>query len=154
MRRAARSRAPWAHRAERERGAAAVEFALVFCFVLVPLMMGMLEFGWYLYTSQVSASAARDTARRLAVGDCAATTDAAQTFARNQSGIETLELAYGAPTDVMPSSSSMPAVGSTVRVWVTVDVALFEYLPLPSDGVVTHRIDARVEDDTLGSTCP
>ena len=44
----------------REDGAVAVEFALVFAFVLVPLLMGMIQYGWYLYSSQASASAGRE----------------------------------------------------------------------------------------------
>ena len=55
--------------APRERGAVAVEFALDPP-PLLTLVLGSMQYGWYFYTAQSTSSAARETARRLSVGDC------------------------------------------------------------------------------------
>ncbi len=132
-----------------ESGASAIEFALVFSFVLVPLMMGLIEYGWYFYTSQVTASAARDTARRLSVGDCTAS-GKAQAFARAQANFKDLTLTFGTTTT---QNNTLPAVGSTVRVEATQNATLFTVFPLPNNGVATKSIDALVEDDTEDTPC-
>lgn len=67
-----RPRAPWrralAHRLGSERGAAAVEFALVVP-VLLLLLVGIVEFG-RLYNTQIELSgAAREGARVMAIGN-------------------------------------------------------------------------------------
>ena len=141
------------HRRADERGAAAVEFALIFSLILVPLLLGMLQYGWYFYTSQVTGSAARETARRLTVGDCqgGTTPTKATQFARQQSGLATLTLSYGATAT--PTSNTLPAVGQVVRVSATADGAIIAFLPLPDGGQVTRTVDARVEDVTEDSTC-
>ena len=136
-------------RSRREGGAAAVEFALIFGFLLVPLTMGLLEYGWYFYTSQVTGSAARDTARRLTVGDCQAS-GAAQAYARQTSGIKTLTLTFGTTST---QNNTLPPVGDTLRVQASSDGGLFTFLPLPNDGQITRQVDSRVEDDTEDSPC-
>ena len=66
----ARTRAIWGTSARRlERGASAVEFALI-SLPLMTLMLGMLQYGWYFFSAQSASSAARESARRLVVGDC------------------------------------------------------------------------------------
>jgi len=132
-----------------ESGAAAVEFALIFGFLLVPLVMGLLEYGWYFYTSQVTGAAARDTARRLTVGDCQAS-GAAQTYARQTSGITTLTLTFGSTST---QDNTLPTVGETLRVQASTNGALFTFLPLPNDGQITREVDSRVEDDTEDTPC-
>jgi Flp pilus assembly protein TadG len=52
---------------DRERGAAAVEFAIV-SLLLFMLLFGMLGFGFYLYSRQSAVAAAREGARLAAVG--------------------------------------------------------------------------------------
>ena len=142
-----------------ETGATAVEFALVFGFVLVPLVMGLLQFGWYFYTSQVAGSAARETARRIAVGDCLAAGEARQ-FGANQANLElqptgSFELTFGTPGADGTVTATMPAPGQTMRVRVDLaqDAQLFEFFPLPDDGAVVRTVDTRVEDDTQDSPC-
>ena len=142
-------------RRDEERGAVAVEFALVFGFILVPLLFGMLQYGWYLYTAQVTSSAVRETARRLSVGDCQGSVSGqlkAQTFARNQSGFRNMTVTYGSTAS--PTSNTLPAEGQVLRVTATANGAIVGYLPLPDNGIVTRRVEIRVEDSTEDTTCP
>jgi Flp pilus assembly protein TadG len=63
-------------RSGRERGAAAVEFALVLP-VLLLLVLGAIDWGWYFYLREVVTNAAREGARVGSVhqdGQAAATT--------------------------------------------------------------------------------
>ena len=72
MRRKARGvRAP----SGRERGAAAVEFALVLPLLLV-LLLGIIDFGLYFYNDLQLTHVARDAARYLSVGETGAATTA------------------------------------------------------------------------------
>ena len=142
-----------------EAGATAVEFALVFSVVLVPLIMGLLQFGWYFYTAQVAGSAARETARRLAVGDCR-TAGEARSYAATQANLSSaaagsLALTFGTPAAAGAVTSAVPAPGQTMRVRLELDddVQLFEFLPLPYDGTIVRIVDTRVEDDTADSPC-
>ena len=56
-----------------ERGAAAVEFALIVPILLL-LVLGMIQYGLYFWSAQGGSSAAREAARRAAVGDYTACT--------------------------------------------------------------------------------
>ena len=140
----------WSRRRRTDDGAAAVEFALIFAFVLVPLLMGMLQYGWFFYTSQVTSSATRETARRLSVGDCQAV-NAAQAYARKQAGFSTLTLSFGSTS--APTSNTLPTAGNVVRVTANMDGKVIGFLPLPDDGQITRAVEARVEDTTEDSPC-
>jgi len=52
-----------------QRGAAAVEFAILLPFLVV-LVFGIIEFGLLLYNQQVITNASREGARAAIVGDC------------------------------------------------------------------------------------
>lgn len=52
---------------ERERGASAVEFAIL-SVVFLTLVFGMIQYSLYFWSTQSAANAARDAARRGAVG--------------------------------------------------------------------------------------
>lgn len=136
-------------RCERERGAVAVEFALVFCFLLIPLTLGVIDYGWYFYSTQSTSSAARETARRLSVGDCTGANEA-RNFARSQSGFPGLVLDYGSTTAL---DNTLPSVGSTLRVKVTFDAKLVGLIPLPNGGAISKTHEARVEDSTPEGSC-
>jgi Flp pilus assembly protein TadG len=58
-------------RAPRERGATAVEFALVLLPLLL-LLLGMLDYGWYFYVDLTATNAVREAAREatLYAGGC------------------------------------------------------------------------------------
>ena len=52
-----------------DRGASAVEFALVVPFFVL-LVFGIIQYGWYFYVAETASGAASNVTRRLAVGDC------------------------------------------------------------------------------------
>ncbi len=141
-----------------QRGASAVEFALI-SLPLMTLMLGMLQYGWYFFSAQSASSAARESARRLVVGDCQ-TGSTAETYARNQANLTSLTLTFGSPggtTTTLASGTNgvLPAVGATLRVIVNVDGSVLNFLPIPNGGQVQKVVDARVEDRTAGgSPCP
>jgi Flp pilus assembly protein TadG len=135
----------------RESGAAAVEFALV-SMVLITMLFGILQYGWYFFSTQAATNAARDTARRLSVGDCTGTNEA-RDYARNQADRSQLDLTWG-PVGT-PSSNSYGSmdIGDQLQVTVTVDAQILGLLPMPADGVVTRSVNTRLEDTTVGGTC-
>ena len=55
--------------ARRRRGATTVEFALTTVFGLVPLLMGLMEWGWYFFQQSQVLSAVRESARVGAAAD-------------------------------------------------------------------------------------
>jgi Flp pilus assembly protein TadG len=59
-----------------ERGVAAVEFALVFALIFLPLVLGAIDFGWYFFVSETVTNAAREGARAGSVIDPAQTSTA------------------------------------------------------------------------------
>lgn len=141
-----------------QRGASAVEFALI-SLPLMTIMLGMLQYGWYFFSAQSASSAARESARRLVVGDCQAA-GAAQSFAQNQANLSSLTLSFGSPggsatTLASGTEGTLPVVGNTLRVIVNVDGSVLNFLPIPNNGQVQKVVDARVEDQTPGtSPCP
>ena len=131
-------------------GAAAVEFALVACFVLVPLLMGLLQYGWYFYVSSTTSHAASSVARRLEVGDCWTGT-AANTYVSNQ---------MPAPQTTSPTVTKTPStlsgavVGTTqIQVTVTAQAKIIGFLPMPDGGAVTRTVTAQLEDTSEDTPC-
>jgi Flp pilus assembly protein TadG len=125
-----------------ERGAAAVEFALVMP-ILILLVFGIIQYGWYFYVAENASGAASNVTRRLAVGDCWSGTQA-RDYAQAQ-----------APqvTSATASPSTPPAdVGDTFTVTVQANANVIDFLPVPDGGVVTRTVTARLEDKDAG-TC-
>lgn len=147
--RAPRVSSAMATRRRTESGAAAVEFALVLP-ILLTLVFGILSYGWYFFTAQSVSSAARETARRLIVGDCQVGTEA-QDFARSQAGQDTLTLTFGSVAD--PTTNTLPPPGEVLQVVVNADGRIFDLLPLPGDGQVQRIVKAMVEDTSPGAAC-
>jgi Flp pilus assembly protein TadG len=134
-----------------ERGAAAVEFAIIMPLLAV-LLMGIIEYGYFFYVLQASNSAARETARQLSVGNCQGSTGStlnAETFAESQASIP-LTLTYGTPSN---QDNTLPGVGETLEVRVTANAEILNFIPVPNGGVITRSVQTYVEDDTAG-TCP
>lgn len=122
-----------------ERGAAAVEFALV----LIPftvLMFGIIQYGFYFWTAESVNTAARESARRIVVGDCwdkAKLANYADDYSSSMTHIDYTPTLIG----------STVTVGQEVTVTVTADADILGFLPVPDGGVITRTYDARMETD-------
>jgi Flp pilus assembly protein TadG len=141
----------WVARALRrrtERGAVAVEFALI-CVPFIVLIFGLIQYGWYFYVASTTSGAASNVARRLEVGDCWTGTEAEQ-FARNESPY----LAATEPLTKVPSTLTGAVPGETqITVTVRADANIIGFLPVPNDGIVTRTVQARLEDTEEGAPC-
>jgi Flp pilus assembly protein TadG len=143
-------------RGERSRtdyGAAAVEFALV-CIIFLTLVFGIIQYSMYFWSTQSGSAAAREAARRAAVGDqsCAALNTAAQSNVQLEAGTVTATRQYYAVGDDSFSAAIAPTVGSNVRVTISYDVIDFgfPFIPFASGAVSTDAV-ARVENTTPSS---
>lgn len=119
----------------RVRGAAAVELALVLI-LLLPLVMGLLEYGWMFLKSQEIASAARDGARIAATeSGTNALVQAYVTQAMANAGLSS----SGYSVALTPGNVASAAPGTPVQVTVTVPYAnisltnLTSLIPTPTD---------------------
>jgi Flp pilus assembly protein TadG len=129
-----------------ERGAAALEFGLVFPLVIA-VILGIIQYGYHFWSLQTAAATARETARLLIVGsDWGCAQAQGVTFAGAPAvdgGAPTVARQYHAE-DGDPQST--PAPGSMVTVTVSfqsLDIGLF---PLPDNGMVTQQATARIEN--------
>ena len=137
------------HRSRRrsQTGAAAVEFALI----LVPLtvvVFGVIQYCIFFWSTQSAADAARETARRSAVGDliCAdLNTQAAGGVVMAAGAVTVVRRYYSDPN--LATIAVSPAVGNNVKISVHYKtVNLFGgIIPLPNNGTVTESAYARLE---------
>ncbi len=134
-----------------QRGAAAVEFALVST-VLVTLLFGILQYGWYFFSTQVATNAARDTARRLSVGDCTGANEA-RDHARALASRTDLLLTWGPSAAPTTNSYGTMTVGDQLAVTVQLDASVVGLLPMPSGGQVSRTVKAQLEDTASGNPC-
>lgn len=144
-----------------DRGAAAVEFALV-SGILFTLIFGTIQYGLYFWSLQSGSQAAREAARQAAVGalDCTEFTDAVLDNSQGeQSGTVTATRKFY--TDAtLTTAAGVPAnikVGGAVKVVVSfdsIDLGL-PFVPFIQDGRVSEASVARVENVTVDSKdCP
>lgn len=135
-----------------DRGSAALEFALV----LIPfcvLLFGVIQYSGYFFSLQSGASAAREAARRAAVGDCTSLTTNAQSsvqFVQPSTSVGVGRQYSNTDGTVMTG----PSVGSNVRITLTYSTVNFHFpfVPgLPHGGVITQPAVARVEQVTTGT---
>jgi Flp pilus assembly protein TadG len=138
-------------RARGQQGVAAVEFALLLIPFLV-LAFATIQFSAWFFSAQSGTAAAREVARRSAVGDltCAELT----TAARDNSQLVASEFSV-----TRSFTSGSPVVGDNVSVLVTYKTLNFHFpfVPVPGQGqaIVNERATARVENVTAKSTvCP
>src|SRR5262245_16729180 len=115
-----------------ERGAAAVEFAIVASLLLM-LVFGIVDFGWMLNRGTLINNASREGAREAAVAKSATAATAAVTSALSRSGITTgtapgdahvtvtCTKASGTCDMTATSGATAPASGDKVLVTVTFD---------------------------------
>jgi Flp pilus assembly protein TadG len=140
-----------------ERGAAAVEFALLMPIMLL-LVLGMVQYGLYFWSAQGGSSAAREAARRAAVGDYTACTVFKDDV---RSRIDSLgDAANATITRTYTNGGSNTAAAVEVGDVVTVSVSFtsidlnIPLIPFMNQGRVTQSADARVESvptDTVGN---
>lgn len=122
-------------RQDDEDGAAAVEFALLFVPFMI-LIFGIVEFSFYFLTAETTNSAARETARRVVVGDC---------WGSGRTGFTRSHAPRMTAVGVSPNPDSLD-VGQEVTVTVTSNALLTGFFPfLP--GTVTREYKARMEKD-------
>ncbi|WP_459982767.1 TadE family protein [Nocardioides sp. AN3] len=133
-----------------ERGAAAVEFALV----LVPLLIivfGLIQYGIYFWAMQGGADIARDAARRAAiVPTCTNFTDTMKSSVDNFVGTNKIQSASATYQQI---GTHATATEVKVNDSVTVSVTFksydfnFPFVPFIRNGVVSSSATARVEND-------
>jgi Flp pilus assembly protein TadG len=130
-------------RAEGEDGASAVEFALL----VIPfafLLFGLIQFGFYFWSAQTTSAAARETARRVVVGDC---WDAGQrtAFASSQAPMMT-----GSAT--LSADPATLNVGDEITITLTGDSEVINFFPFIPD-TVEGKFDARMEQIDDSGMC-
>lgn len=134
--------------ARSERGAAALEFALVAPVILL-FVFGIIQYGYLFWSLETASATAREAARQLIVG-----TD--EQCVRDQAAGQAALPAVGdtppqvdvAYTDPDGAASTTPVVGGLVTVTVrfsSLDLHL-PLLPVPDDGTVSEDGSARVEN--------
>ena len=142
-------------RSRGQRGASAVEFALVVTPLLI-LFFGMIQYGMYFYAAQVGSNVANGAARQLSVGNCQGA-GALQSYVDNNLGVASTSSAVVTTRwkNVDGSSPASPqAKNVTIGGSVVVSVSfrtLNMHLPLVpflSDPRVERTVQARVEDTT------
>ncbi len=144
-----------------DEGAAAVEFALIMPLLLI-LLFGIVQYGFYFYAMQAGSSAVGDAARRVAVGNCQ-TTSQVQTLLYNKLGpATTASSASGVTTTLSYTNTdgtpdnSPGHIGGSVLVTVTFPTLnlRFPFIPVPNNGSVTRSTFARIEDtDATQGAC-
>lgn len=139
--------------ARRERGAASVEFALVVPMLML-LLLGAVQYGFYFWSMQGGSTAARGAARSAAVGDPTSCPDFTAQLEDDVAAMSNGNVAVTRDYD----SAGTVAVGDRVTVAIgfdSFDMGL-PMLPVPGDGRVEQTAIARVEyvpDATIGD-CP
>lgn len=133
-----------------DRGAAAVEFALI----LTPLLFivfGIIQYGWYFNSTQSGTSAAADAARRLSVGDCQDSSQLRTMLASRLGGAMVAGTVSASVTYTNSAGATIVApgaVGGNVAVRLQFQSADFHlpFIPFPDGGTIVRTAMARVED--------
>ncbi|MEO5653777.1 MAG: TadE/TadG family type IV pilus assembly protein [Marmoricola sp.] len=140
-----------------ERGASAVEFALVML-PLFYLVFGIIQYGLYFYARETGTQAVGDAVRRLSVGDCQ-TSGELRTLVANRLGNATSTPAANlilmqvfkkqdGTSDAAPGSP-----GGSVQLTVTFSSINmhFPFIPIPANGSISSTVFNRVEDVTAST---
>jgi len=130
----------FAGRANRsERGAMAVEFALVFPIVFA-VMLGIIQYGVYFWGRSTAAASARESARQMAVGTQWACSQAQAVSKTGRAGKHVVvSMKYD-------NATNTAVVGDIVEVTVTAKTLAPTFLPVPDSGAITEVATARVEN--------
>jgi Flp pilus assembly protein TadG len=140
---------PRRNRARHDEGAAAVEFALV-AVLLFSLIFGIIAFGFALFNQQGAVTAAREAARKAAVGVNSGNCQDVLRFGRNAVG--TAKSSFTKMTLTTPSGN---AYRQPVQVDVNynVDLSLIGWIPgIPDTLSLTQTAKASLELGTAGFT--
>jgi Flp pilus assembly protein TadG len=134
-----------------EQGAAAVEFALILP-VFSLMLFGTIQYSMYFWSAQSAADAAREGARRGAVGQtCSDLTSMTTGLVKLETATPTVTRRYYAATDTTFSTpitlSSTNAVDANVRIRITYNSSDLNipFIPFPAQGAVTETAVSRVE---------
>ncbi len=138
-----------------EAGGSAVEFALLVV-VFLTLLFGMIQYSLYFWSTQSAANAARDAARRAAVGQ-----SCTQLTAQSQANTKMVESGYQVtrryykPEDTSFTTPVTAYTGANARIVITyqaVDLN-FPFVPMIQDAKVREVAVARVENySSTGNT--
>jgi Flp pilus assembly protein TadG len=140
-----------------DRGAAAVEFALVLIPVVV-ILFGLVQYGLYFYSAQTGSNTVNAAVRQLAVGNCQSST-ALQDYVDKQLGAASTDTDASVTTEFFtPDPTPVPvgpvittdALGGTVKLTIKFHSMNmhFPLVPFLSDSLVSRTAEARVEDTT------
>lgn len=142
-------------RGERERGAVAVEAAFILSVVLIPLLLGVINYGMYFWRAQ----AAEPLASRLPLVNIVGTFNCAELVDRIKTTVQNaLPSVSGLIDGVLPLEDIgvrvievLPTVGVVVEVSITVGGtdALASLLPLPNGGALVSEATYRLENIKL-----
>jgi hypothetical protein len=133
-----------------ERGAAAVEAALVCSFVLIPLLLGVLLYGsWFWQAQKVDPLASRLPVDGVSgTFSCAELVDQVRTTVANALTADSLGVSVPAEAIAVEVVNVLPDVGAYVH--VTIDVPASEQLggllPLPNGGSLVSEATYRLND--------
>jgi Flp pilus assembly protein TadG len=139
---------------QQQRGAVAVEFALVMLPVLY-LVFGVIQYGMYFYSTQTGSSAVGEAVRRLTVGNCQDPTELRQFLASrlgaaaaDQPDDLAIAVAYRDQSSPPVAVPAPGVVGGSVTLTLSFDAVNMHvpFIPLPDDGTVTRSAFGRVED--------
>jgi Flp pilus assembly protein TadG len=132
-----------------ESGAAALEFGLIVGTIFIPLLLGVIQYGWYFYVAQTTGGAATHVARRLTVGDCWGSGQALA-FVKNEVAADPNQTTLA----MTPTSNSGAVIGATqLTVTVTSDGDLIGFIPMPNGGTISRTVKTMIEDTTSSGTC-
>lgn len=141
-----------------ERGASAVEFALV----MVPLFyltFGIIQYGLYFWGMQAGTSATSDAVRRITVGDCETETQL-RPFLKTRIGSASPTAEGAIEADPVYKTESggttaSPSLGGSVILTVKFDALNlnFPFIPLPDNGLVTREVFGRIESVDPAAGC-
>lgn len=123
-----------------ERGAAALEFALMAPVVLLAIL-GVLQYAYHFWSLETASAAAREAARRVSVGT---SWDCVQQEAIDRATLPALTTASIAVTTTYAFATD--AVGDVVEVTVTFDSLDLGLFPLPSGGRVSETVATTVQN--------
>jgi Flp pilus assembly protein TadG len=131
-----------------EAGGSAVEFALL-SVVFLTLLFGMIQYSLYFWSTQSAANAARDGARRAAVGQpCTELQAQAQASTKLVQSSFAVVRRYYRPEDTSFSTPVAAYSGANARIEITyrsVDMN-FPFVPMIDDAQVREVAVARVEN--------